>query len=702
MAKLTVVQDQPLASDDRLIDPKAIWMMIRRRWRPIVASILGVVLVATLLYLNSEPQYTATGRVALDRRTEQLVDTTAGQRPMSTDSSSVETEVQVLSSPAIAAAVADRLKLADVPGFGLPDDAPAGNGSRERAIQVVQGGLDVQREGTSYAISVNFSSGDPEMAARVVNAAIDAYTSGQKTSEYSQRAEEIGLLRDRLGVLRADVIRADQALASHRGATNLIDVSQDSAAAQASMQALNTQLAQAKAEEAAASARAAAAASTTDASVNALREQQANLRARRAELARRYDSSYPTVVAVNEQLAVIDQALNSEIARARASAMAEANAARNRAASLRGSVSQSQSQLMAANSASVSMGELERNAAAAKSIYQALLDEYKQKIVALGTERSKAYVIAHAGAPGSPSSPNPLTFIIGALVGGLILAGFVAVTLETMEAGVLSQAMGEEKLGLPVVGSIPDIATVKDNPLKDGSPGTIADSMVAHPTGVFAEAFRNVLTAVKLSDQGQHARTIAITSALTDEGKTTSAICLARAAATAGTQVILVDCDLRHRTATETLAPDGDVGLIEVLQNRAQLEQAVVVDKATGAHFLPVAGSSTLKSELLTSRAMRELLARLRASYDLVLLETAPVLPVAETRAIAAMADATMLVVRWRKTPIETARKALSQLDRVGAKMLGTLLCRVSLRSSIAASVGEEVYYYPSARPKAA
>ena len=121
--------------------------------------------------MMAKPEYVASGRVALDRRTDELVDTTPEQRPVSVDSAAVETEVEVLRSPAIAAAVVDELQLANRPGFGLDEGQWPGSGSRDRAIRVVAGGIDVVREGTSYAMSVNYAAEDPLLAARIVNSA---------------------------------------------------------------------------------------------------------------------------------------------------------------------------------------------------------------------------------------------------------------------------------------------------------------------------------------------------------------------------------------------------------------------------------------------------------------------------------------------------------------------------------------------------
>jgi capsular exopolysaccharide synthesis family protein len=702
MTKFTVVEEALADPGPGLVSPKAFAQIIKRRWLPIVLTMAAVLSVVTLAYMMAKPEYVASGRVALDRRTDELVDTTPEQRPVSVDSAAVETEVEVLRSPAIAAAVVDELQLANRPGFGLDEGQWPGSGSRDRAIRVVSGGIDVVREGTSFAISVGYSAEDPLLAARIVNSAIDSYTSGQKTSESVERTREIGLLRDRLGMLRADLIRAEGAVARYRAGTNLIDLTDTGGGG--TMQTLDTQLAQASADEAAAAARAAAASSVAameSPTINNLRNQQAQLTARRAELTQRYGNDYPTLVGVNEQLKVVNQALSEEIGRVRQSTVAEAQVARNRASSLRGSVGRQQGQLMAANNASVQLAELERNAAAAKSLYQGLLDSYKQMVTAQGTERSKAYVIAYATAPSEPSSPNNVAYAIAGIVAALIGAAFVALALESMEAGILNQSMAEKELGMPMLASIPDVATVKDAPLKHGTPRAIGDQLLAHPTGVFCEAFRALRTALKLGQDDQVARSIAITSALPDEGKTTTAICLARSAATAGLRVILVDCDLRQRACSDAFVSQPRFGLLEVLKGHARLEQAIVTDPQSGADILPISSGNDTNFDLITSRSMRSLLSRLRSSYDLVLLETAPALPIAETRAIAAMADATILVVRWRKTPASVVKKAITQLNRAGVNVLGAVLTRVSLRYN-AAGLGDDVYYYKSSPAKAA
>jgi capsular exopolysaccharide synthesis family protein len=220
--------------------------------------------------------------------------------------------------------------------------------------------------------------------------------------------------------------------------------------------------------------------------------------------------------------------------------------------------------------------------------------------------------------------------------------------------------------------------------------------LLAHPGSVFDESFRSVRTALKIGQDGQLVRSLAISSALPDEGKTTAAICLARSAALAGLRVLLLDCDLRRRASSRTLADRLDAGLVEVLKGEVQLEQAIVRDAASGAHFLPQKPSSEPVYDLIASRAMGKLIERLEESYDLVIIDTAPVLPVAEARAVAAMADGVLLVVRWRKTPANAAKLAVDQLRREGANLSGAMLSRIDLQAAASSDLSEEAHYYRS------
>ncbi|MFD2137628.1 CpsD/CapB family tyrosine-protein kinase [Novosphingobium resinovorum] len=174
-------------------------------------------------------------------------------------------------------------------------------------------------------------------------------------------------------------------------------------------------------------------------------------------------------------------------------------------------------------------------------------------------------------------------------------------------------------------------------------------AITQEPRSAFAESFRSLRTSIEQAVYGP-AQIIAVTSALPKEGKTTVASCLAQTLAVSGRGAILVDCDLRGRGVSKLLrlSPEHP-GLIEVLEGKVSLADALVTGES-GLCVLPVKPSDLAHDTLLTGETFTRLLQELRACFDYVVLDLPPVLPIAAGRTLAGMADATVLVVRWRKT----------------------------------------------------
>lgn len=683
-----------------IIDLNAVWLAFNRRLIPILFSIVIVTVLTVVAYMMADPVYTATARVGLDRQSSDVLKVGVEKGGVVIDSSSVDTEVQVLRSPAMAEAVVKRLKLDSRPGFGQSVDgaAVAPAVAMRRAIDRVRNGLDVKRDGTSYVIAVGYSSGDPQVATDIVNATISAYVAGQRTAKVSERSEEVRQLSERMGKLRSEVISAETAVAQYRAATNLVDITKDRTSAQQALSALTTELAAAQADQAAADARAAASRTGTTTNllqnpvVNQLVTRQAQLRAERNEMAGRYGDRHPSLAAIDSQLRDVSASIDSETRRVRTSIQSEADIARQRAGSVQRSIAKEQSELLAGNRASVKLAELERNAESSRQLYQAFLDRYRGALATLGSERSNSYIVAEALTPRMPTSPNLKAYMVGGIVIALISAVLVTLILEFLERGFRSRSEMEKGLAIRTIGSIPDLRTVKEVPLRPSGPMDAADYLLQHENSVFTESFRSIRTTLRLAQSGQRPRSLAITSSIANEGKTTAAICLARSAARSGLKVVLVDCDLRRRASSRSMATKINVGLADVLQGVAPLEKALVLDSASGAYLLPQREADGADYDAIASESMRNLIEQLKARFDLVILDTAPVLPVAESRAVCAMADKTLLVVRWRSTPAAAAALALRELELSDADVAGSILALVNIRGR--AGMGNEAYYY--------
>lgn len=703
----------PQVDTGALIDLRRIGMILRRRWMILCAAMLAAVVLATVAYLAAEPRYVATAQVALDRAAERVINVDSVVPTADPDSPAVDTEVQVLRSPELIGRVADRLRLDLDPAFNSAAQGQAAGPApakpdligRQRAIGTVLSGLNVERDGLSYAISVSFEGGTPQQAARVTNAIVEEYVSGQAGSKADATQRASRFLEQRLQQLRSQVLAAERAVADYRASRGLFAVSNSSTVTQEELSGLSTQLAQARAENAAAQARLTAARaqlrrgrsgeelgdSLDSPVVSALRAQRAEAARELASLEKRYGPRHPDLVKAQNALRSTDAQIAAEVQRIVANVSIQAEIAGQRAASLAGSVGQTQAKLASDNEASVRLNELERNAESARTLYQAFLDRYRQTVAQSGLERSDSYIISRARVPNRPSSPNMLVYAALALIGGLGTGVLLVALLQLLERGLETSDSVESALGLPMLASIPDAGTLPGY-RESGLPAAPAELPVKRPQSVFAEAFRTLRTSIQFADTGKPVRVVAITSSVPGEGKTTTAMALARVAAAAGGSVLLIDCDARRRASSRQFAEDAVLGLDEVLAGETTLEQAIVQDSLSSVCLLPQRHDS--KGISLAERPkLAELIETARERFDLVLLDSPPVLPVDEARVIASMADGVVFLVRWRKTPAKTAAVALRRLYDVNAEVLGAVLTLIDVREQERAGLDETSYY---------
>ena len=188
-------------------------------------------------------------------------------------------------------------------------------------------------------------------------------------------------------------------------------------------------------------------------------------------------------------------------------------------------------------------------------------------------------------------------------------------------------------------------------------------------------------------------KVIAVTSALPGEGKTTTAVCLARTMVLSGARVALLDCDLRQRSITHAFGPEPSAGLLEVLNGTARLDEALVKDNKTELMWLPLTKSAFTPRDVFGAPAMDRLLEELRGRFDFVILDMAPVLAVADTSVLCPKADAVLMLARWRRTPRRAVLAALRALNPEDTFVAGIALTQVNLREQARAGEGDAQYY---------
>jgi len=410
-----------------------------------------------------------------------------------------------------------------------------------------------------------------------------------------------------------------------------------------------------------------------------------------AEMSSRYGDRHPDMVRAQRELADIDQQIQAEIRRIVSNLEARVRVSQQRTASVESSLGGARGTLAANSAASVHLKELEGNAEAARNVYQSFLDRYKQTGAQEGVEQADARVVSHAVPPSHQSSPNVmLALALSVIVGAG--AGLAAVVVaEIMDAGLATSEDVERKIGLASIASIPLMSSVAEANERGIQP---IDYVLRKPLSGFAEAFRSLRTSILYAVPGQQGKIVVLTSALPGEGKTTTSICLARVAAQAGSKVLLLDCDLRRRAVTRTLGLTPEKGLAEVLHGTAPLESAVLLDQTSGAYVLPLAHTASSTEDLFGLPAMDQLLARARGSFDLIILDTAPVLALADTRILAGKTDLVVLLARWRKTPARAIGASVRLLQQANAQIAGVALTQVDMNAQSKHGYGDAGYYY--------
>ncbi len=272
-----------------------------------------------------------------------------------------------------------------------------------------------------------------------------------------------------------------------------------------------------------------------------------------------------------------------------------------------------------------------------------------------------------------PSFPKiPLVLALGALLG--IGAGIAAAVATELAFAGLTADDDVERLGIPFLGGVPEFKSVK--PRGKTPVETVRDM----PRSAYSEYVRGIL--VKLRQTEGRGQVVLLTSALPNEGKTTVVACLAQSAARAGERVIVIDCDsARHQySATYVKPKPKQPGLREVLNGDVTIAAAIVQDEASGISSLPITSSFDDKDPHVNAAKLTALIGQLREHFHLILLDSAPLLPVAETREYAAIADKVILVAQWRRTSEYALRTALELLPSNLQGNVALVLSRIDMK----------------------
>jgi capsular exopolysaccharide synthesis family protein len=697
---------------------RSIACALRRRRLPLALCCIMIPLLAWVAISRTPPRYTAVGTLIYEPSEYRLRELQSILQADPATESVMASQAEILKSLRIAQGVAERGNLFADPEFnpalrprgfwsrqGEDDPSeekapgPAIDEARNATLLAVQTALEARTVKFSRVLEVRFTAGDPVKAASAVNNAMDIYIKDQFRAKARAVRRATEWLEKRADELREQTRRAEDQIAAYRAQQGLVQGMHAGADAE-QISHLTEDLVRARGELARAEARldaargkaGAAAQAAIAPSVVQLRVQQdqisAQLEAQRGRLA----ANHPELVSLQRQLAEAQRAVNSETARVVAATDADLRAARERVSVLTQDLQRAREEADRVAEARIPLNALMRDAEAARNQLQAVLERIQQTAQQAALETPEAHEISPAVPPGSPSWPRTRQMMAAATASGLFLGLLLAYVLELSDTSLRSGQEVRAATRRRCLALVPEIGRRAQSRVR------VADYATRRPLTPFAEQMRALRAALML--EAGRPRIVAVTSTRAAEGKTTTALSLARSAAMSGERVILVECDLRQPVLCNLTGLGRTAALAELLEGKVALEQVKQTDPLTGMHVLPASHTRADVLALFTSEAMGRLLQALRAEYDLVVLDTSPAQVTAESRILAGLADATVVCARWNSTPRAMVQHTLELLDDGQAHVSGVVLTRVDARVHVRSGYADSEVYHRRLRRK--
>jgi polysaccharide biosynthesis transport protein len=711
-----------------------------RRQYPIIVIIAASVVALGLVYLfTAQRQYTAHATLLIDTTKMQVLQQqqqVIGELPL--DTAQVETQIEVLKSDAIGLSVVKDLKLTKNPefvgsqtgligaAFGLisslfSSDIATSHGVASEdaltraALGRFKGNRDIKRIPRTYALDISYTSLNPDTAATVANAIADAYLTDQLDAKYQASRRASKWLQDRIGELRDQAMAADRAVLEFKEQKNLVEVgSQNGSGPLLGDQRvvdLNTAVAKARADTDEAKARldriqkimaedvpdAAVTDSLNNSVINQLRTQYLEDDRRYHIFAAKYGEQHLAVINLKTQMDELRRSMADELARIAQSYKSNYEISKSREESLEKSLSQQISGAQLSNRELVGLDELQSKAKAYHAIHDSFLQRYMEVTQQQSLPITEARVITAATAPGGPSSPHTsrILFLSGVL--GLMLALGAAWTRESFDRVFRTAKQVEQILKANCLAVIPMVhKATTASPVSRGvqkssakrleSTKELSTGLFRHvidePLSAFAEGFRAIKVAADITGSISKNKVFGVTSSLPHEGKSTVSSNFAEIIAAGGKKVILIDGDLRNPSLTHRVAPNADVGLLEVLSGRIELSRVIQADHQTGLAFLPavVRTRTPHSSDILASDAFAQLVERLRNSYDFVVIDLSPLAPIVDVRATTHFIDSYLFVIEWGRTRLNMVQRQAGSASEVFDRLLGVVLNKANTK----------------------
>jgi succinoglycan biosynthesis transport protein ExoP len=580
----------------------------------------------------------------------------------------------------------------DMLGLARPEaqQMPSPAAVRETVIKELSKHLSIRNDERSLVLSIEYASESPERSAEIVNAVMNFYLADQLAQKEQALANANGWLGERLNALRSELQEADTKVQEHRSSTLLLRTESGNLAAR-QVEQVNQQLSEISAAREAAASRAAQARTLMSAGaanrsgaealsrvlesavIENLREREAALVQQAARLAADLGPRHPSRLAATAELNDITRRIRAEIMKVISNLDQEARVLAERQKVLQARLAGLEKTAQEAARAEVALQDLERDAETKRQMYENFMTVVMQTTTGGTLQRPDARIMSAAVAPLEAYSPQWKALLALSAVAGLLLATVAALIADWRDDRILSLEGASAATKRRGFGAIPLVR-------RRGKGEALSLHVLEKPDSIVVETLRGLrLHLIKIVGRNC---VIMVTSSEAGEGKTSLTGALGRVAANDGERVLLVECDLRRSTFRDCFDTRGSVGIESVLAGEASWEDAITIEEQTGLHVIACQSYSKSASKLLRSEQLSIMLAQARQYYDLILVDTPPVMRVPDALNLSVKVDATLMLVGWKQVRQRTVMEAMGRLEGAGHKVAGVILTKVEGRLS--------------------
>lgn len=678
----------------RVFSLMELWAAIYRSRVPIIAILIASQILAIGYSLLATRYYRSTTLVEIRQEAEKVLGTEADREGMSSKLDGnrfLQTQLDVIRSRSTANSVAEALRLyrgdaflkmmgvtKEPDGRGVLSEAEA---KRQQILEVLGDNLSVGYTGETRLAAISFSCPDPRMASQISNAFAENYIRNNLARKLDSSSYALQFLRDQLAEAQARLEQSEQSAVNYARQTRIVDASnaattkgaatQPQSLVTAQLVQLNEALSTATAERIQAEQKWGQTAALpmmnipevlTNQAIQGMVQRKAEAEAAYREQLSSRQESYPSVIQAKAGVSTLESQITSLARSIRGSIRNQYDVAQQRERQLISTLDSLKNRTLSEQNQSIQLSILRRGAETNRAQYDALLQRFNQLNAESGVQTNNLSIVDKGQVPVSPSWPKlPLNIALAGVFGLLLSAGLIIVRAQLFDA-VRTPADVTDRLKMALLGTVPN---------EDDIIAQLADSKSA-----VSEAFSSIRTSLSLAGENGIPRTILFTSAQQGEGKSSTCHALALSFARLGKRVLIMDVDMRRPNAHRLFDIENKKGLSNVLGGQCTIEQAMHATHVPNVDLITVGDIPPNPIELLSSPNFDAVVEKMKQNYDVVLMDSAPILGLADAIVLSTNVEATVFVVEAGRNTVRGAVSALDRVRRGGAHIVGTVLTK--------------------------